>query len=377
MSDLDTTLRGPMRALFERPDELLLDVGAAGEQLTARVRVALLGVLMLLPGISLALGGDLGGALAGWSGVVPAFLASLLWLALARHARRLGWLPFLTAGFDASATTLALVLLSLQEPAAGLNSTVVFPCYLLAIMGSTLRLDGRVTLFAGAMAVLQYGLLAAVVLAIHPPEALVSPGYGQATLAAQAQRLLLLALAVPLCAVVVYRMQAIVRASGRDGLTGLPNRTQLSQRLPTLLEDARDGGHTLSVALVDVDHLRRLNELHGHPAGDAALVEVARRLRGMLGQDECAIRIGGEEFLLVLQGPLGQAYERVEAVRRAVATQPFVPSAGEPGWPLDFSAGLAAFPHDAAELSGLLRRADQRVRLAKAAGRGRSVARDG
>jgi diguanylate cyclase (GGDEF)-like protein len=88
------------------------------------------------------------------------------------------------------------------------------------------------------------------------------------------------------------------------------------------------------------------------------------------------IRVGGEEFVLLLRLPIGAAWERLEVLRRKLEAAPFVPEPGVEPRRLTLSAGLASCPQDANDLSGLMKRADQRLRVAKQAGRNRVVARD-
>ncbi|MGO4780306.1 hypothetical protein AB4084_33010, partial [Lysobacter sp. 2RAB21] len=102
----------------------------------------------------------------GLGGAIFVNVFSLLWLALARRQRRYRWLPFSTAAFDVSATTLVLAALAVQHLPAGLNSLIVWCGYLLAILMTALRSDGRVTLFAGVLALVEYGLLVVWVFAV-------------------------------------------------------------------------------------------------------------------------------------------------------------------------------------------------------------------
>ena len=88
------------------------------------------------------------------------------------------------------------------------------------------------------------------------------------------------------------------------------------------------------------------------------------------------IRVGGEEFVLLLHLPVGAAWERVEALRRRLESQPFEPDPGVEPRRMTLSAGIASCPQDANDLSGLMKRADQRLRTAKHRGRNRVMARD-
>ena len=85
-----------------------------------------------------------------------------------------------------------------------------------------------------------------------------------------------------------------------DPLTGLYNRRHAAQQLPAIAAKAVERGRDFAVMVVDLDRFKTVNDQHGHAAGDAVLVEVARRLRGNLREGDLLARIGGEEFLAVL-----------------------------------------------------------------------------
>jgi diguanylate cyclase (GGDEF)-like protein len=363
-------------ALLTRPDEVMLEVGAGGELLVARLRVVVAAMLLLLPLANAATGGQVNETLIGLAGAVFVNLSAQVWLALARQKRRYRWLPFASGAYDVSTTTLVLVMLAANHLPAGLNSMIVWCGYLLAIALTALRNDGRVTLLIGLLAVAQYAVLTAVVLSIATPDQLISSDYGTVSLGGQLQRLVLLVAFTLIVAVIVYRMQRLVEMSGTDGLTGLPNRTWLVHRFPRLLDSARRDGVTLCVALIDLDAFKRINDEIGHHGGDRALLHVVDLIRDGLEEGEWLARLGGEEFVLVLRKPLGTAWERVDGLRRTLFSRRFVPEQGADPLLLTFSAGVASFPHEASDLSGLLRRADQRLNMAKGSGRNRVLARD-
>ena len=373
-----TGLRDFLGRLLERPDALMLELGAGGELLVAQLRAGLSLILLLLPLVNIITGEYRSSeALAGMSGAIIAVVASQVWLALARHHGRYRWLPWATASYDVTLTTIVLVLLSMGTPAAGLNSMVVWVFYLVSICMTALRNDGRVTLYAGALATLQYGALALVVFALSPaPEQLMSIDYGTATIANSVQRLVLIGMFTAIVATVVYRMQRLVDLSGTDGQTGLPNRTWLAHRFPALLESTRAQGASLSICLLDLDYFRRINDEIGHLAGDRALRHVVETLREQLDENDWLARLGGEEFALLMPLPTGRAWERLETMRRALAARPFIPEPGADPVRITFSAGIASWPQDGADLSQLLRRADVRLRQAKLDGRNRVLARD-
>ena len=364
-------------SLLGRPDEVMLEVGASGELLVARLRVVVAALLLLLPLLNAASGGTVNETLIGLAGAVFVNVFAQVWLALARRKRRFTWLPYASSAYDVTATTLVLVLLAFNHLPSALNSMIVWCGYVLAIMVTALRNDGRVTLFAGALALLQYGSLVGVLFAVVPsPEHLISIDYGTVTVGSQAQRLMLLLMFTLITAAVVYRMQKLVEMSGIDGLTGLPNRTWLLHRFPALLDAARADGVSLCLALIDLDGFKRINDEIGHHAGDRALLHVVGLLQDTPEDGEWLIRLGGEEFVMILRKPLGTSWERLDGLRRALLARRFVPEQGADPLLVTFSAGIACYPHDAEDLSNLLRRADLRLNAAKRNGRNRILARD-
>jgi diguanylate cyclase (GGDEF)-like protein len=105
-----------------------------------------------------------------------------------------------------------------------------------------------------------------------------------------------------------------------DPLTGLFNRRYVLTRLAGLISGARRHGRPLSVAMIDIDHFKRLNDEHGHDAGDAALVATTIALRDRLRAEDELGRLGGEEFLALLPDASARAASVVaESLRASVA----------------------------------------------------------
>lgn len=361
---------------WERPDELMLQFGAGGELLVARVRALLSALILLLPLLNALAGGGTTELMVGLGAAIFANAMAQVWLALARRKRVYAWLPYATGTYDVTSTTIVLLLLALGDRAAGLNSVVVWSFYLVSIAMTALRNDGRLTLYVGALAVVQFGLLALALLATaHAPAQLMSADYGTASASNVVQREVVLVMMTVLTSAVVYRMQRLIELSGNDGLTGLPNRSWLLQRMPSLFDALRRDGGSLTVALLDIDNFRRINEDAGHLDGDRAVRHVATFLHDVLQGDERLVRLGGQEFVLLLHCPLGSAWERVDRARRAMAEQPFLSERGD-RYPLTFCGGLANWPQDGTDTGTLLKAADRRVQAAKLAGRNRVLARD-
>ncbi|MBT9596054.1 MAG: GGDEF domain-containing protein [Vitreoscilla sp.] len=154
-----------------------------------------------------------------------------------------------------------------------------------------------------------------------------------------------------------------------DELTGLSNRRHALERLERLLQRL-PGDHPPVALLCDVDHFKRVNDELGHDVGDRVLSEVAEILRRATRASDTVSRWGGEEFLIVLPAtPLAEAGEMAERLRLRVATLSSAGAAQNCGG-ITISLGLAA--HQPGEaLAAWLRRADQALYRAKAAGRDR------
>ena len=157
-------------------------------------------------------------------------------------------------------------------------------------------------------------------------------------------------------------------ASITDPLTGLPNRRFVFDRLAELMTEAAELRIPLTVAAIDLDEFKAINDTHGHAVGDRVLVWFAQRLVASVRQRDAVGRIGGEEFLLVLANTGRQGAERVLRELRGVLLEEPLPLQAT-GLRVCFSAGIAeAQPSDSSE--SLCQRADRGMYHAKAAGRG-------
>lgn len=160
------------------------------------------------------------------------------------------------------------------------------------------------------------------------------------------------------------------RDAATDPLTGLLNRRAGVNLLALQWEQARRNRGPFSVAMIDLDGFKRVNDTHGHEAGDRVLVGFAVRLRETLRAGDSLLRWGGEEFLAVLPGA-----ESRDAVRRLEKMLHECPVLEPDGVPLTFSAGVAERGNDASSTpEALVALADRRMYEAKAAGRAAVVA---
>lgn len=162
--------------------------------------------------------------------------------------------------------------------------------------------------------------------------------------------------------------EQLATLASTDHLTGLPNRREFKRRLGGELKRARRHERRLSLLIMDLDHFKLVNDTHGHPAGDRVLIEVARRLAGLVREGELVARIGGEEFAVILPETDGPSAVAVaQRMRLAIQSEPF-PGVG----PLTVSGGACSLA-DARDEDDLFRLADLALYAAKAQGRNRIV----
>nr|BFE86484.1 hypothetical protein GCM10020093_090850 [Planobispora longispora] len=155
----------------------------------------------------------------------------------------------------------------------------------------------------------------------------------------------------------------------RDALTGLYNRRHLMDTLPERIDEAVASGAPLSLAVVDVDHFKKVNDTYGHAAGDAVLIRVAQVLATAVRHDDLVARMGGEEFVVVMPGLSAEAARnRLDGIREAVAKTRT--RAGEQRLSVTISIGVATFPA-VRTATGLIDAADEALYAAKELGRNR------
>jgi diguanylate cyclase (GGDEF)-like protein len=162
--------------------------------------------------------------------------------------------------------------------------------------------------------------------------------------------------------------------SMRDPLTGLFNRRYLEETMGRELPRARRKGESIGLILLDLDHFKRLNDTHGHDAGDHVLARMGELLRHATRGSDIACRFGGEEFAVILPGAsLDIARKRAEAIRSAFEAMD-VDFDGQKIGPLTLSAGVAALPPGSTDWAIALQHADRALYTAKQAGRNRVLA---
>jgi len=152
-----------------------------------------------------------------------------------------------------------------------------------------------------------------------------------------------------------------------DHLSQLGNRRHFEQRLKELFEASKSNGPS-SVLIIDMDHFKKVNDVHGHDAGDALIVAFANALRKVVRQTDVLVRLGGDEFCIIYAyAPLAKAKALVERLRRQLPRE--VPLTKGVMHPLRWTGGLSTMYDKDTKPDDVLWRADQALLQAKEAGR--------
>jgi diguanylate cyclase (GGDEF)-like protein len=161
-----------------------------------------------------------------------------------------------------------------------------------------------------------------------------------------------------------------------DGLTEVPNRRNFDQTLARAWRQGRRDQEPLSLALIDIDHFKSVNDRYGHAAGDECLKTVAQRLSDDLRRPgDTLFRLGGEEFAVLMPAtPLAAAAERCERLRAAVSEAPIpLPFTTDPATVTISIGCAAAIPDGRGKPDELVSQADELLYQAKQSGRNRVV----
>jgi diguanylate cyclase (GGDEF)-like protein len=265
----------------------------------------------------------------------------------------------------------------MNEPHTAVNSKVIFEGYFLVIGAASLRYDQRVCISAGLLSIGQY--LAIIYFSethwdLNNP--MYSPyPYGLFSWSAQISRLIIMLIASAISLALVSRSQRLLQLATRDPLTGLFSRGYVDDRFDVELSRARRYGKGLTIAVIDADRFKLLNDTHGHMAGDLALRKISVLLHECFRQSDTVGRYGGEEFVVILpEIDIDSARQKLESLRESVAGTPIVVAPRGQKVQVTISAGLASFPQDGEEAAELFAMADARMFQAKGEGRNRVVA---
>jgi diguanylate cyclase (GGDEF)-like protein len=366
------TLAETWAELWQAPEQQTRGFGRTGELLAARVRIAIVLLLVAIPLKSVLVAPAL---LDNWIGLGDATIALLLGIGLYRLAAMSEppeWLGLASCLTDVTLVSVGNAgFLLAGHPLTATNSNVHFTVYLLALSGSCLRNDPRLCLVSGVAAVLQYAGIVAWAQRGWDLGRIVSPDYGTFSWDTQIGRVLLLGIAATLDAVLVARARNHWRLANHDRLTGLFNRRYFEETLAQELEVVRRSSRPTTVVLADVDHFKSINDRYGHAAGDVALHALGQRLQQHFRKSDVVARYGGEEFAAVLRDSVA-AQARLEQLRTCQEAAVLVLSEGTEVR-FTISMGLAQFPADGRSAEHLLACADRRLYEAKRQGRNRLI----
>jgi diguanylate cyclase (GGDEF)-like protein len=359
-----------------------LATASLGSERHQRIRLMQAGIASLLVTVSV-----LGVLYTAWVGITP--LDQAIWYALATVGTFGGFLVFIRLGFNLSYRDPSMALGQIVAALAsgvwayaivGPGRGAVFATPIVAVMYGMYSLQPATVRRIGFGAIVAYGATMAVMASLRPevydPKVEVLHFFVLATMLVAVAELSgqLSRLRQRLRRQKTELGEALTRIQDlatRDDLTGLVNRRYMHEVLTQEHQRCMRSGHPFCIAMIDLDHFKRINDTHGHAAGDAVLRAFAGEARAVIRVSDVIARWGGEEFLLLMTdtrvslGRLG-----VERLRERIAA--LRPAGVEDSLPITFSAGLTE--HHAGEpVADTIARADQAVYAAKAQGRNRVV----
>ena len=163
-------------------------------------------------------------------------------------------------------------------------------------------------------------------------------------------------------------LRTLAHQAHHDPLTQLPNRALLAERFEAAIQHAVKTGKTVAVCLLDLDEFKSINDSLGHAIGDRLLAMVAERLRSVIREQDLAVRMGGDEFVLLLSEVSG--VEEASAIFERALVKLALPYAiGEHSLNVTCSGGASVCPPDNASSESLMRHSDIALYQAKTAGR--------
>jgi diguanylate cyclase (GGDEF)-like protein len=356
-----------------RPEETLLYRPAEKDRSPARLSLPLVGPIVVIVILLLSREPENMTALISVGFGIVALVYGLFaaWLdGRTRHS--LGAQLFHTGVYAAIITGLLIFFLVVDHPRLHAH-WIVFFLYFLLIGAMGLARDPRVTVAAGAFAILGYLYAHSVVHAAAAEGVLVAqrivPEFGWLASSAKVSILAGMTLTATASAA---RGLVVRRISIRDPLTGLLNRGAFDACLVLQASKAKARTTPLAIAMIDIDHFKKLNDTHGHSAGNAVLTWIASRLRHSVGDTDLVARYGGEEFVVAfVDSDHERLDERMEAWRRDVEASVLRIADSDAPIRVTVSIGIARFPTEAGSLSDALSRADERLYDAKRSGRNR------
>ena len=166
------------------------------------------------------------------------------------------------------------------------------------------------------------------------------------------------------------QQQRLERMAHFDGLTGLPNRVLLADRLQQAMALVQRSETSLAVAFLDLDGFKAINDKYGHALGDEFLIALAQRMKTVLRDGDTLARLGGDEFVVVLVAQKG-SQDFCPIVGRILQAAAGTVTIGTTALKVTASVGISVYPQDDSDADQLIRHADQAMYIAKQAGKNR------
>lgn len=349
-------------------EEHIFAFAVGGEQAVARARLALVVCLCAIPIFQLVrspkLSPDLLTAL-GAAGF--ALIVAIAFYLLSRNTRFHPWLSYVTSVSDVTlVSAVLLTFLGFSDPLVAANSRVLWALYLIAIGISALRPRRGIVALTTLLALGEYLAITLYAnLRWHFADpGFAAAGYGYFDWFSQISRMALMVVAGVLAAMLVKRIAYISRLAGTDSLTGTFNRTYFNMRLAEEIRRTQRYKHPLTLAIVDIDHFKTINDTFGHDFGDKVLILIALRLKRELRASDLLFRHGGDELAVLM--PETSVLNAQHVLTRIVEA---VSKTRLKNHPLTVSIGAATWPDDARNGAGLVQAADNHLYAAKDRGR--------
>ena len=359
-------LAAQWRDFWRTPDPLLLHEGGSGELTVARLRLLVIGCLLVLPLVELFRNPDSPVALAGFWSVMGALTVAVVIFILTRNSFYRPWFGFVTSILDVTFVSAVLVIfLIVERPDIVVSSRIIYPAYFVVVGAMSLRYDARICVLGGLLGLLQYAIIVSYAnmnwdLSAPPYSA---SEFGRFNLGVHYTQLAILFCAVLLSTEVALRKQRLRWLAAKDPLTGLINRGFFDERMQAEVARTTRTGRLLSVALIDIDHFKKFNDDFGHIVGDEVLKVLAGIFQKQLRKSDLVARYGGEEFIVMLpETPAEFAVLTAERLRVAVEQST-----------VTVSIGVAELPTDGKDARTVIDRADTRLYEAKTGGRNRVI----
>ena len=158
----------------------------------------------------------------------------------------------------------------------------------------------------------------------------------------------------------------VLETSNRDGLTGLHNVRFFKERFVQEIGLAHRHKYPLSLIFLDIDHFKKYNDTHGHPAGDQILKQFALIMQQEFRKTDILARYGGEEFVILLShAPFSSAIEKAESFRKIIEDTPFPFGDTQPLGKISASIGVSEYPSHGSDMDTVIKAADDALYAAK------------